>query len=103
MVADHFHIEPAKVTAVSADFSSSSKGMDGQLSTFATKAENVNDAFGVLAESTEALGKYVQMTQATVTSLRQLQNQLEGYSLGLAAVVKAYKATDHDNAQNLAV
>ncbi|MCC9310880.1 ESX-1 secretion-associated protein [Kitasatospora sp. RB6PN24] len=103
MVADHFHIEPAKVTAVSADFSSSAKTMDGQLTTFATDAENVNDAFGVLAESTEALGKYVQMTQATVTSLRQLQTQLQGYSAGLAATVKAYKDADHDNAQNLAV
>ncbi|MDH6143592.1 MULTISPECIES: type VII secretion target [Kitasatospora] len=101
MAADHFHIEPAKVVALSADFSSSATSLDGQVTTFAAKGENVNDAFGVMAESVDALQKYVAMTQATVTSLRQLQTQLQGYSDTLTAAVVAYQNTDRQHAKNL--
>jgi uncharacterized protein YukE len=101
MVADHFHIEPDKVNALSADFKSSADTTGGQVATFAAKAENVNDAFGVLPESTDVLQKYVAMTQATVVSLQKLQQQLQGYSATLTAAVVAYQETDRRHARNM--
>ncbi|PYC68027.1 ESX-1 secretion-associated protein [Streptomyces tateyamensis] len=103
MVADHFHIEPGKVEALSADFHSAAVTLGGQITAFGSKAENVNDAFGVLAESTDALQKYVTMTQATVVSLQQLQAQLEGYSQALATTVTNYQTADQHNSRRLAV
>jgi hypothetical protein len=101
MADDHFHIEPGKVTALSADFHTQAQTLGGQITAFGSKAENVNDAFGILAESTAALQQYVQMTQATVTSLQGLQAQLQGYSEGLAATVKAYQKTDQHHAKQM--
>ncbi|MFE0457643.1 type VII secretion target [Kitasatospora sp. NPDC058965] len=102
MVADHFHIEPDKVTALSADFHSCAGTLSGQITTFANKAENVNDAFGVMAESNDALQKYVEMTRATAVSLQQLQAQLEGYSQALATTVKNYQTAEQHNRRQLA-
>ncbi|MDH6131682.1 hypothetical protein P3T37_001056 [Kitasatospora sp. MAA4] len=103
MADDHFFIDPVKVSALGADFHSTSTGLDPKIKTFGTNAENVNDAFGILAESTAALQKYVAMTQATVTSLQQLSTQLQGYSDALAQTVTAYQKADQAHATQLKV
>ncbi|MFI9078398.1 ESX-1 secretion-associated protein [Streptomyces sioyaensis] len=69
-----------------------------QVKQFADKAENVDDAFGVLSESTEALAKYVDMTRATVTSLQELRRQLDGYAAGLHHSAASYEHTDAEQA-----
>lgn len=58
----------------------------------------MDDAFGVLSESTEALAKYVEMTKATVTSLQQLRQQLAGYARGLDHSAASYEHTDAQHA-----
>lgn len=72
--------------------------LDEQVKRFADKAEKVDDAFGVLSESTEALAKYVEMTKATVTSLQQLRQQLAGYARGLDHSAASYEHTDAQHA-----
>ncbi|MEY9944631.1 type VII secretion target [Kitasatospora sp. GAS1066B] len=101
MAGSHFSIQPDRVTAVGGDFHTASNSLGGQIDTFAGAAENVNDAFGVLSESTACLQKYVAMTQATVTSLRQLQSQLQQYSDGLDQTAKHYQQTDQHHAKKL--
>lgn len=100
MAGDHFFIQSTRITALSRDFTHASSDLGTEIDGFATSAENVNDAFGVLSESTEALTKYVEMTQATVTSLRQLQQHLEKYSEGLKQTVTNYQAGDQAQAQS---
>ncbi|MDH6118694.1 methyl-accepting chemotaxis protein [Kitasatospora sp. GAS204A] len=101
MAGSHFSIQPDKVSALGADFHSSADTLGGQIGTFESKAENVNDAFGVLSESTAVLQQYVAMTQATVTSLRQLQTQLQQYSAGLDQTAANYRKTDQHHAKKL--
>ncbi|WP_030372048.1 type VII secretion target [Streptomyces rimosus] len=99
MVHEHFSIHPAPVTALARDFTASSERLDDRISTFATRAENVNDAFGVMSESTEVLSQYVEMTRQTVTSLRQLSAGLRHYAAGLQYTVASYQGSDSAQAQ----
>ncbi|MER0480896.1 type VII secretion target [Streptomyces sp. Edi2] len=99
MAHEHFSIHPEPVTALAKDFTSSSGHLDGRISTFATRAENVDDAFGVMAESTEVLSQYVEMTRDTVTSLRQLSTGLRHYAAGLEHTVASYQGADSAQAQ----
>lgn len=101
MAQDHFSIDPGQVSPLVGEFSSAAEILKEQVTTFATKAENVNDAFGVLAQSTAALTQYVAMTQATVANLQRLQTQLSGYSEAVQASVAAYQQTDQTHAENL--
>jgi uncharacterized protein YukE len=99
--ADHFYIDPQPVNALAADFTSSASQLRTKVSAFAAQAENVNDAFGVMSQSTEALAKYVQMTQSTVTALQGLANALDHYATGIDQTVASYQATDQAHAQQL--
>ncbi|WP_329129590.1 type VII secretion target [Streptomyces caniferus] len=98
MTQEHFIVHPQKLRALSWDFTHADDRLDAQVKHFADKAENVDDAFGVLSESTEALAKYVEMTQATVTSLQQLRQQLAGYARGLTQSAASYEHTDAQHA-----
>ncbi|MFB6438922.1 type VII secretion target [Streptomyces sp. NPDC056411] len=98
MAAEHFSVHPEKLRGLSKDFTHTGDRLDGQIKHFAGKAENVDDAFGVLSESTEALAKYVEMTKATVTSLQQLRRQLAGYASGLDHSAAGYEHTDVQHA-----
>ncbi|MER0484643.1 type VII secretion target [Streptomyces sp. Edi2] len=99
MAHEHFSIHPEPVTALAKDFTSSSDHLDGRISTFASRAENVDDAFGVMSESTEVLSQYVEMTRHTVTSLRQLSAGLKHYAAGLHHTVASYQESDSAQAQ----
>ncbi|MGX1758356.1 WXG100 family type VII secretion target [Streptomyces lydicus] len=101
MPHDHFTVHPVKLRELSDDFTHVGMRLEGQVSKFAGKAEKVDDAFGVLGESTEALDKYVEMTQATVKSLQQLRKQLAGYATGLARTAANYEHTDTQHAAEL--
>ncbi|MFE6689073.1 WXG100 family type VII secretion target [Streptomyces sp. NPDC057743] len=101
MAHDHFAAHPDKLRELSADFTHVGSRLEGQVSKFAGKAENVDDAFGVLSESTEALAKYVAMTQSTVKSLQQLHKQLAGYAAGLNRTAANYEHTDAQHAAEL--
>ncbi|WP_234346006.1 ESX-1 secretion-associated protein [Streptomyces sp. NRRL F-5755] len=83
---------------MSHDFKQVGKRLEGKVSTFASTAESVDGAFGVLSESTEALAKYVEMTQATVESLKHLREQLAGYAAGLEHNAAGYEHTDAQHA-----
>ncbi|MFI1617043.1 WXG100 family type VII secretion target [Streptomyces lydicus] len=98
MAHEHFTVHPEKLRALSKDFTQNGERLDAQITHFADKAENVDDAFGVLSESTEALAKYVDMTRATVTSLQQLRRQLAGYARGLDHSAASYEHTDAQHA-----
>ncbi|REK84649.1 ESX-1 secretion-associated protein [Streptomyces inhibens] len=98
MAHEHFTVHPNKLCALSRDFKHVESRLEGQINRFADKAENVDDAFGVLSESTEALAKYVEMTQATVKSLQQLHKQLAGYAAGLDHTAANYEHTDAQHA-----
>ncbi|MFI0903924.1 WXG100 family type VII secretion target [Streptomyces sioyaensis] len=98
MAHEHFSVHPDKLRALSTDFKHVSDRIEGQVKQFADKAANVDDAFGVLSESTEALAKYVDMTRATVISLQQLRQQLAGYAAGLNHSATSYEHTDADQA-----
>ncbi|MFE7313100.1 MULTISPECIES: ESX-1 secretion-associated protein [unclassified Streptomyces] len=99
MAHEHFSLHPEPVEALAKDFISSSDHLDGRISTFATRAENVDDAFGVMSESTEVLSQYVEMTRHTVTSLRQLSAGLKHYAAGLQHTVASYQEVDSAQAQ----
>ncbi|BDM74487.1 hypothetical protein HEK616_79740 (plasmid) [Streptomyces nigrescens] len=73
--------------------------MDDRITTFATRAENVDDAFGVMSESTEVLSQYVEMPRHTVTSLRQLSAGPRHYAAGLQHTATSYQASDSAQAQ----
>ncbi|GAA2577568.1 WXG100 family type VII secretion target [Streptomyces tubercidicus] len=94
MTHEHFSVHPDKLRTLSTDFKHVNDRLEGQVKQFADKAENVDSAFGVLSESTEALAKYVDMTRATVTSLQQLRKQLSGYAAGLNHTAANYEHTD---------
>ncbi|MEU9121166.1 type VII secretion target [Streptomyces sp. NPDC048506] len=98
MAQEHFTVHPEKLRTLSGDFTHAGDRLDEQVKHFADKAENVDDAFGVLSESTEALAKYLEMTQATVTSLQQLRQQLAGYARGLDHSAASYEHTDAQHA-----
>ncbi|MFE7785877.1 type VII secretion target [Streptomyces nigrescens] len=98
MAHEHFTVHPEKLRALSKDFTHTGDRLDAQIKHFADKAENVDDAFGVLSESTETLEKYVEMTQATVTSLQQLRQQLAGYARGLDHSAASYEHIDAQHA-----
>lgn len=55
MAHEHFSIHPEPVNSSVRDFMSSSEHLDGRISAFASRTENVDDAFGVMPESTEVL------------------------------------------------
>jgi uncharacterized protein YukE len=99
MTDEHFAIDPAPVSSLADDFTASASFLDGRITEFAARAEKVDDAFGVLAESTEALAKYVEMTQSTVTALRELSAGLATYAEGLRQNVAAYQESDTAQAQ----
>nr|WP_202446595.1 type VII secretion target [Streptomyces sp. SID5468] len=99
--SEHFFIEPGRVTALADDFSSSGRQLGGKVQAFASGAENVDDAFGVMSQSTDALAAYVRMTQSTVTALRSLVHALDQYATGLRQTVTDYQAVDQANAQRL--
>ncbi|WP_260636573.1 type VII secretion target [Streptomyces angustmyceticus] len=99
MPHEHFSIHPEPVTALAKDFVSSSDHLDDRISTFASRAENVADAFGVMSESTEVLSQYVEMTRHTVTSLRQVSAGLKHYAAGLRHTVAGYQRSDSEQAQ----
>ncbi|GGX36647.1 type VII secretion target [Streptomyces noursei] len=99
MAHEHFSIHPGPVTALSKDFTASANHLEGSISTFAARAENVNDAFGVMSESTDALAKYVEMTRRTVDALKELRSGLQHYAEGLHHTVAAYQASDAAQAQ----
>ncbi|MFF4955462.1 WXG100 family type VII secretion target [Streptomyces chattanoogensis] len=101
MAHQHFIAHPGKLRELSGDFENVGSRLEGQIGKFADKAENVDDAFGVLSESTEALAKYVEMTQATVKSLKQLHKQLAGYAAGLNHTATNYEQTDTQHAAEL--
>ncbi|QRX95836.1 WXG100 family type VII secretion target [Streptomyces noursei] len=94
MTHEHFTVHPDKLRALSKGFAHTADRLDEQVARFADKAENVDDAFGVLSESTEALAQYVEMTKATVHSLQQLCRQLAGYASGLDRSAAGYESTD---------
>ncbi|MFF4607663.1 WXG100 family type VII secretion target [Streptomyces sp. NPDC001339] len=98
MAHENFTVHPEKLRALSKDFTHTGNRLDEQVKHFADKAENVDDAFGVLSESTEALAKYVEMTKATVHSLQQLRQQLAGYAKGLDHSAATYEHTDAQHA-----
>ncbi|WP_438486615.1 WXG100 family type VII secretion target [Streptomyces sp. S186] len=98
MTHEHFTVHPDKLRALSKDFTNTGDRLDEQVARFADKAENVDDAFGVLSESTEALAQYVEMTKATVHSLQQLRKQLAGYAGGLDHSAAGYEFTDAQHA-----
>jgi uncharacterized protein YukE len=100
MAHEHFSIHPGPVNALADDFTASADHLDGRVKAFATRAENVNDAFGVMSESTEALSKYVAMTQSTVTALRQLSIGLRNYAAGLHHTVVSYQGADSAQSQH---
>ncbi|KIZ15340.1 type VII secretion target [Streptomyces natalensis] len=99
MAHEHFSIHPEPVTALAKDFTSSSDHLDDRISAFASRAENVDDAFGVMSESTEVLSQYVEMTRHTVMSLRQLSAGLKNYATGLDRTVATYHESDSAQAQ----
>ncbi|MFF7412023.1 ESX-1 secretion-associated protein [Streptomyces lydicus] len=99
MAHEHFSIHPEPVTGLATDFASSSDHLDGRISAFASRAENVDDAFGVMSESTEVLSQYVEMTRHTVTSLRHLSAGLKNYAAGLHHTVATYRESDSAQAQ----
>ncbi|MCZ1008679.1 type VII secretion target [Streptomyces lydicus] len=99
MTHAHFSIHPEPVTALAKDFTSSSAHLDGRISAFASRAENVDDSFGAMSESTEVLSQYVEMTRHTVTSLRQLSAGLKNYAAGLHHTVASYHESDSAQAQ----
>ncbi|KWT63872.1 WXG100 family type VII secretion target [Streptomyces rimosus] len=91
MTKEHFAVHPEKLRSLSEAFTRTGARLEEQITAFAGRAENVDDAFGVLSESTEALQKYVEMVQATVVSLQQLRRQLAGYAGGLNHSAAAYE------------
>ncbi|MHB6910199.1 type VII secretion target [Streptomyces sp. CB02959] len=99
MTHEHFSIHPEPVTALGKDFTASADHLDNRISAFASRAENVDDAFGVMSESTETLSQYVEMTRHTVTSLQQLRTGLQHYAAGLQHTVATYQASDAAQAQ----
>ncbi|MFE2161743.1 type VII secretion target [Streptomyces lydicus] len=98
MAHEHFTAHPDKLRNLSRDFKHVESRLAGQVNLFANKAENVDDAFGILSESTDALAEYVEMTRATVTSLQQLHQQLSGYAAGLDRTAANYEHTDAEHA-----
>ncbi|MEU3988838.1 type VII secretion target [Streptomyces platensis] len=101
MAHEHFTAHPDKLRNLSRDFKHVEGRIQGQIHQFAKRAENVDDAFGVLSESTEALAKYVEMTRATVKSLQQLHQQLAAYAVGLDRTAANYEHTDAEHAAAL--
>lgn len=94
MAHNHFTVHPDKLRELSRDFKQVERRLEGKVGTFASAAVNVDGAFGVLSESTEALATYVEMTQATVKSLQRLREQLAGYAVGLDHNAANYEHTD---------
>ncbi|WP_369359040.1 WXG100 family type VII secretion target [Streptomyces sp. cg2] len=99
MAHEHFSIHPEPVTALAKDFTASADHLESRVGDFAKQAENVDDAFGVMSESTEALTQYVEMTQHTATTLRELSAGLRNYAAGLHHTVASYQGADSDQAQ----
>ncbi|MFH8634947.1 ESX-1 secretion-associated protein [Streptomyces lydicus] len=99
MPHEHFSIHPEPVNALARDFTSSSEHLDSRIIAFTSRAENVNDAFGVMSESTEVLSQYVEMTRNTVASLRQLSAGLKHYAAGLQHTVASYHGADAEQAR----
>ncbi|WP_328688640.1 ESX-1 secretion-associated protein [Streptomyces caniferus] len=99
MTHDHFSLHPEPVNALARDFTSSSERLDSRIGLFASRAENVDDAFGVMSESTEVLSQYVEMTRSTVTSLRELGAGLKHYAAGLHHTVASYQGADVEQAR----
>ncbi|MFI0260236.1 WXG100 family type VII secretion target [Streptomyces sp. NPDC017056] len=101
MAHNHFTVHPDKLRELSRDFKQVERRLAGKVGTFASAAVNVDGAFGVLSESTEALTKYVEMTQATVKSLQHLREQLAGYAAGLDHSAASYEQTDAQHVAGL--
>ncbi|MGX1760871.1 type VII secretion target [Streptomyces lydicus] len=99
MAHEHFSIHPEPVSSLAKDFTASADQLDDRIRAFATRAENVDDAFGVMSESTEALSRYVEMTHHTVTALQQLRAGLQHYAAGLNHTVASYQGADAAQAQ----
>ncbi|MFI2240950.1 WXG100 family type VII secretion target [Streptomyces chrestomyceticus] len=98
MAHHHFTVHPEKLRSLSRDFEQVERRLAGKVGAFASAAENVDDAFGVLSESTEALAAYVEMTRATVRSLQHLREQLAGYAAGLGHNAAGYEHADAQHA-----
>ncbi|TXC93853.1 type VII secretion target [Streptomyces sp. ISID311] len=98
MAHEKFTAHPDKLRNLSRDFKHVESRLEGQVNQFAKKAENVDEAFGVLSESTETLAKYVEMTRSTVKNLQQLHQQLAGYAAGLDRTAANYEHTDAQHA-----
>ncbi len=92
-----FHPEP--VTALAKDFTASAGHLDGCIGDFAERAENVDDSFGVLSESTGTLSPYVEMTRHTTTALQKLSAGLRNYAAGLHHNLASYQDTESARAQ----
>ncbi|WP_274916634.1 WXG100 family type VII secretion target [Streptomyces sp. WZ-12] len=99
MPHEHFSIHPEPVTALAKDFTASADHLDSRVSDFAKRAENVDDAFGVMSESTEVLSQYVEMTRHTATSLQELCTGLRNYGSGLHHTMASYQGADIAQAQ----
>ncbi|WP_042397606.1 type VII secretion target [Streptacidiphilus carbonis] len=96
-MSDHFQVHPDSLAGLSGDFTVSADELATATAAFAGGIADVGQAFGLLGVCDGIAGKYLELTQHTITGLGQLEALLRSDATGLTSSQTAYHAVDAHN------
>ncbi len=94
MSADHFLSDQAAIERLGEHFEKAASDLESRISNFLSRANEIENGFGVLTESQEALQAYHETLNNMVESLREPRSHLDEVGQALAANAKNYAASE---------
>ena len=96
-MSDQFQVRPDSLSGLAGDFRVCADELATATAGFAGGIADVGQAFGIMGVCDGIAGKYLELTQHTVTGLEQLAALLRSDADGLTGNQNAYRAVDAHN------
>lgn len=92
-----FRADPAAIRSHGDDVAAGGDALAAEIAGFETAAYEVNDAFGFLGPSAEAMADYLDMASETVAGLRSLAHRLQADGVLLWTSSENYRGADDNS------
>ncbi|MCX9191163.1 hypothetical protein C3Y87_07015 [Carbonactinospora thermoautotrophica] len=93
-MSGRIHADPARMKQIADAIKQTAEAFQAKVNEFGRVAPDVDDAFGVMSESTEALREYVSLAQHAAEDLEKLHQRLAGLAAVVEAAAKNYTTAD---------
>ncbi|KWX03594.1 hypothetical protein TH66_12155 [Carbonactinospora thermoautotrophica] len=94
MSADYFVSDQGAIERLGKRFEQAASDLESRISSFLSRADEIEDGFGVLTESQEALQAYNETLSNMVETLRALRSHLDEVGQALATSAKNYATSE---------